>query len=195
MKKILSTKNDIFGVNLYFILGEFMKKLIFFGFYFLLFNFIELNQALAFQKKPLKKNVIKKKKIVIKKKVVYPTLCGQIYKQTGNQLPDPDQPQLKGQLVSREIYIYKLTKVADTEGNGVSIFTKINTKFIKKTVSDKNGKYCLSLPAGNYSVFTKEPDLGFFANIFDGEMHINPVTIKKGQNPNFDITINYSAAY
>jgi hypothetical protein len=137
----------------------------------------------------------KKKVIVVKKKAINHLICGSVLKYTGNQMPDPDQPAHKGAPVACEVLVYKLTKMSDTEGDGATLFTNINTKLVKKVMSDKAGRFCAYLPIGKYSVFVNETGFGLFANIFDGEMNINPIEVIKGKNNEVKIEINHSAAY
>jgi hypothetical protein len=148
----------------------------------------------TFSQKSVPKSVVKKKK-VIKKKATLPLICGKVYLLKGNQMPDPDKPMSKGAVVSREIQIYTLTKRTDTEGDGATFFSKINTKLIKKFKSDKKGMFCVNLPAGKYSIFVLDPGFGLFANNFDGEMNISPIEIVKGKNKDIELQINHSAAF
>lgn len=148
----------------------------------------------TFSQKSAAKVVVKKKK-VIKKKSTIPIICGNVYLLKGNQMPDPDRPASKGTTVIREILIYTLTKMADTEGDGATFFSKINTKLVKKVKSDKKGRFCVNLPVGKYSVFVSDPGYGLFANNFDGEMNIAPIEIVKGKNKDIELQINHSAAF
>ena len=124
-----------------------------------------------------------------------PFICGYVYLLKGNQMPDPDKPISKGTPVIREILIYSLTKMIDTEGDGATFFSKINTKLIKKVTSNKKGRFCVNLPFGKYSVFVSDPGFGLFANNFDGEMNISPIVIVKGKNKDIVLQINHSAAF
>lgn len=138
--------------------------------------------------------MVKKKKI-IKKKATLPLICGNVYLLKGNQMPDPDKYISKGKEVSREILIYSLTKMADTEGDGVAFFSKINTKLIKKVKCDKKGRFCVNLPIGKFSIFVFDPGFGLFANSFDEKMNISPIQIVKGKNIDIELQINHSAAF
>jgi hypothetical protein len=148
----------------------------------------------SFSQKSATKAVVKKKR-VIKKKVTLQLICGNVYLLKGNKMPDPDKPLSKGAAVSREIQIYTLTKMADTEGDGATFFSKINTKLVKKVTSDKKGRFCVNLPTGKFSVFVLDPGFGLFANNFDGEMNISPIEIVKGKNKDIELQINHSAAF
>jgi hypothetical protein len=152
-------------------------------------------ENIGYSQKAPQKKIIKKKKIVKKNLVPYPKICGSVIKLFGNNMPDPDQPGKKGAPFKGEILIYKLTKQADTEGDGTTFYTKINSKLVKKVVSDKNGKFCSDLPIGKYSIFINDPGYGLFANTFDGEMNICPIEVKKGKNPEIQLQITHSATF
>jgi hypothetical protein len=48
---------------------------------------------------------------------------------------------------------------------------------IRKIKTDKTGSFKANLDPGKYSIFVQEED-GLFANVFDGEGFINPVTVE-----------------
>ncbi len=113
---------------------------------------------------------------------------------TGNQMPGPNRAADEGAPVVREIFIYKplLQKQVPTGANG--LFVNLPDKPVKVVQSDEQGKFMVTLPAGKYSVFTKEDD-GYFGGTFDMTGVISPVVLKKGDNPEYKIIINYSASY
>ena len=128
-------------------------------------------------------------------KIINPLICGNIYKISGNQMPDPDRDQQLAEAVSGDILIYALTNISETKGNGVDLFTKINTRLIKKVTSSKNGRFCVNFPPGKYSFFIQNSELGIYANIFDNEMNICPIEVKKANNTDIVLKINHSATY
>ena len=108
-------------------------------------------------------------------------------------MPSPGLEPSKGDPVQREVYVCKLTKTSQvTQSN--DFFQVPDEIIIKKISSDDKGWFSCELPPGKYSLFTKEED-GLFANIFDGESNINPVTVEKGEITECTITINYKAYY
>lgn len=170
-----------------------MKIRLFFIYGLFIASILGLENQIFAQKSKTK---YKRKKVaLVKKKIINPQICGNIIKLTGNQLPDPDREPSKGQVFTGEILIYKPTKIADTEGDGATKFTKIKTKLVKKTWTDKTGKFCINLPIGKYSIFINDPDYGLFANTFDGEMTICPIEIVKGKNKEISLQITHSAAF
>jgi hypothetical protein len=129
------------------------------------------------------------------KKKVTQGITGQVLWKAGNLMPGPGVKPSKGSPAVREIYIYELTSNKQTEAaEETGFYRKINSKLIKKVKSDKKGLFSVSLPAGYYSLFTKE-EKGFYANLFDDAMNINPVQIRKGKWDTFDFVIDYAAVY
>ncbi|HAH36991.1 MAG TPA: hypothetical protein DCL81_10860 [Algoriphagus sp.] len=75
-----------------------------------------------------------------------------------------------------------------------TLFQSISGEPITMVTTDEEGRYLLELAPGRYSIFTREED-GLFANIFDGDGNIQPVTVKKGEWTLLDIVINYKAVF
>jgi hypothetical protein len=117
----------------------------------------------------------------------------------GNLMPSigDDPLDVRGESggVKREIHIHKLTSINQTQQvNGV-FFNNIQTEKVKVVTSDEKGNFKAELPPGRYSVFIKEGDKGFFANLFDGHNNINPVTVEENEFKEIKIEINYEASY
>jgi hypothetical protein len=131
------------------------------------------------------------------KKKVTQGINGKVIWKAGNFMPQvgvkPSTP--KGLPVVREVYIYQLTNEKQTEpAEEAGFYRKINSKLVKKVKSDKKGMYSVTLPMGYYSLFTKE-EKGFYANLFDDAMNINPVQVHKGKWAKFEFVIDYQAVY
>ena len=125
-------------------------------------------------------------------------IIGQIYWMEGNQMPmiveDGEEPikQEKAK-VQRTVKIYELTKVNQLEqANG--LFSEPPTKLVAEVTSDESGHFKVGLPPGTYSVFTVEEG-GFFANLFDQEMNVNPVEITEEEWMILNIKIDYKAFF
>jgi len=113
----------------------------------------------------------------------------------GNQMPGPGVKSTSGKPVVREIYIYTAVKAEQTtSGDSPAFVDKVNVKLVKRIKTRKDGTFCLSLKPGKYSIFTMEAD-GLWANTFDGEGYINPVTVEPCQYATIHILINYKAFY
>ena len=118
---------------------------------------------------------------------------GQVYWTSGNQMPGPGvkpSPQLG---VQREIFIYELVSLKDCEQKD-GFFTSVSSRLITTALSKPDGAFKIKLPPGRYSVFVKEPK-GLFANSFDKNSFINPITVIERRFAPVTILINYQAAY
>ncbi|MDP2041405.1 MAG: carboxypeptidase regulatory-like domain-containing protein [Algoriphagus sp.] len=116
----------------------------------------------------------------------------------GNQMPMITEsgkaaPKTTPKPVKRTIRIYPLTKFSDLKMED-GLFTAIASKPITEVESDKQGKYSIQLSPGRYSVFIVEEN-GLFANIFDGEGNVQPVTVKENEWTLLDVEVNYKAVY
>lgn len=74
------------------------------------------------------------------------------------------------------------------------LFTAISGKPLTEVESNKQGKYSIQLSPGRYSVFIVE-EQGLFANIFDGEGNVQPVTVRENEWTRLDVEVNYKAVY
>jgi hypothetical protein len=161
--------------------------------------------SLSFSQKPKKKVYKRVKKVkIIAKPIIEPVtvsekeivqgVCGSIVWKSGNLMPSPDREPVKAKPVQRELFVYELTNIAEaTLQDG--FYTAIVKSKIKSVKSDINGKFCLDLPEGNYSLFVKEGDKGLYANSFDGQGNIFPVKVGKDKVSIVMFTIDYQAAY
>lgn len=73
-------------------------------------------------------------------------------------------------------------------------FTHIATKLVKKVNTGEDGQFLVSLKPGRYSLLVKEPQ-GLYANLYDGEGHINPVMVKKDSISEVVLKVDYKAVY
>lgn len=95
--------------------------------------------------------------------------------------------------VSREIYIYEPTTLNELRGQA-PFFMQPRTRRVAVVHSDENGKFQIALPEGVYSIFVRE-EKGLFANIFDKDGVICPVTVKSQTVTAVEIVIDYKASY
>lgn len=123
---------------------------------------------------------------------------GQVTWLEGNQMPKisdekTEETNPDGTPIQRVILVYPLTNLEDAKmENG--LFQSIATDPILEIETNAEGKFSIELDPGNYSIFTQEED-GIFANSFDVEGNIQPVTIKSGKWQTLNIKINYKAYY
>ncbi len=118
---------------------------------------------------------------------------GQVFWLSGNQMPGPDKGRSPQQGIVREIVIYPEIKLEDTKQTD-GFFTDIQIKPIARVISKPDGSFKIKLPPGNYSLFVKESK-GLFANLFDGQGIINPITVKAKKYTWITLTVDYEAAY
>lgn len=120
---------------------------------------------------------------------------GHVYRISGNQMPSPGQKPAKPEGIQTTLYIYELTKLNQTVKQDHSPFySDILTKLVKRAESDKDGYFKVMLPAGKYSIFVKKDSL-FYANLFDGNNNIAPVTVLPNTLTKMDIKVDYDASY
>jgi hypothetical protein len=129
-----------------------------------------------------------------KPKAPFQGICGTVVFKSGNFMPGPDRPQPKGQPVVREVLIYKLTNQSQTETNDEGFYTKVLTQKVKTVKSGKDGKFCVSLPVGQYSLFVRE-EKGLYANLSDERNNIFPVSVQKNRKTPVTVDITYQAAF
>lgn len=95
--------------------------------------------------------------------------------------------------IQRKIRVYPLIKFSNLKMED-GLFTGLAEKPITEVETDKNGKYAIQLSPGRYSLFVVEEN-GLFANIFDGEGNVQPVTVKENEWTLLDVEVNYKAVY
>lgn len=120
-------------------------------------------------------------------------ICGNILLQQGNQMPGPGRKLSVGQPVMREVLVYQLTNISQTQSSN-TVFTGIKTALVAKIRSNVKGYFELSLPVGKYSVFVQEQQ-GLYANYFDGKGNINPVEVLKDSISLKNISISNKAVF
>ncbi len=118
---------------------------------------------------------------------------GKIFWLEGNQMPGPGRPPSQGEPVVRTIWVYPLLKAGELD-RMEALFSKPDLEAIASTKSNDQGEFKLALPVGNYSILIQEEE-GYFAGLFDGDNHVNPVTVESQKYSEFNIKIDYKASY
>lgn len=120
---------------------------------------------------------------------------GYVYQVSGNQMPSPNAPPSKPHPLATTVFIYEITNLKDVARVGYSPFYQsIRSKLVATTPSDSTGHFTISLPVGAYSVFTKKDNL-FYANIFDTENNIQPVSVEENKITKINIRVDAGATY
>jgi hypothetical protein len=120
---------------------------------------------------------------------------GFIFRISGNRMPSPDVKPIPPKGVKAVLYIYALTSLSQVTKVGESAFySSIRTKLVQTVTSDSTGYFFISLPPGEYSLFTKKDAL-FYANNFDGDNHIAPVRVLAHKVTQINVNMDYDAVY
>lgn len=112
----------------------------------------------------------------------------------GNHMPGPDQPRQQGRLVDRELWIYAVTSMSQVTQTPEGFYENIKSRLVRRVRTGPDGRVCVSLPEGEYSVFTKE-EKGLYANLFDAENNIFPVRVQRRKITQAQFDISYQAVY
>ncbi|MEM6359178.1 MAG: carboxypeptidase regulatory-like domain-containing protein [Bacteroidota bacterium] len=122
-----------------------------------------------------------------------PGVKGKVLWVEGNQMPGPDRKINEGSPVVREIIFYDVLKTSDLKRQN-ALFQEPPFEPVAIVKTNEQGEFEVNLPAGRYSLFTRENN-GLFANLFDGENNVNPVTVESGEVTEVTVVINYKAVY
>ena len=90
--------------------------------------------------------------------------------------------------------MYEPTTDADVTSEESTFYSAIKTKKVKTFKTDAQGRYAVALKPGKYSIFIQEKGK-LYANGFDGDGYIQPVTIEAGKITELDIFISWAAFY
>lgn len=124
-------------------------------------------------------------------------MWGRVEFREGNFMPGPVPPSGTVTFVQRRIYVFEITHSDDVVQDttlGPVFYTEIRKGLVAKTLSNSHGYFQLSLPLGSYSLFVEEQGR-YYANLFDGQGYIFPVTVTDGSIKRIDILIDYKAFY
>ena len=124
---------------------------------------------------------------------------GQVFWVEGNRMPQANQsagqpgfpPEKKP--IQRTLRIHQRTHINQTS-LGDYLFGDIETALVAEIQTDESGFFEVPLPPGTYSIFTVEEN-GYFANVFDLDSYVHPVTVTENTWETTQITINYMANY
>jgi hypothetical protein len=120
---------------------------------------------------------------------------GYIFRISGNRMPSPNAKLSPPKGIKTTLYIYELTNLTQVTKQGESgFYSSIQTKLIQRVESDTSGYFFVSLPPGEYSLFTKKDAL-FYANNFDGNNQIAPVVVIQHKVTQINVNIDYDAVY
>ena len=122
-------------------------------------------------------------------------LEGYVFWISGNRMPSPNAKLSPPKGVKAVLYIYELTSLSQvTKQEGSAFYSSIRSRLVQTVTSDDSGYFFVSLPPGEYSLFTKKDAL-YYANNFDGHNHIAPVKVVSHKVTQVNVNIDYDAAY
>ena len=122
-------------------------------------------------------------------------ICGNVVEKRGNQMPGPGAPKSGGAPVEREVLIFPLLNISQVDAGDNGFINSVReAKPVKTARSDKNGKFCVYLPVGRYSVIVREPK-GLYANLSDTHNNIFPVSVEKGKMASVTVEISHQAVF
>ncbi|SFD08048.1 hypothetical protein [Spirosoma endophyticum] len=131
----------------------------------------------------------------VKKATTFQGICGNVVEKRGNQMPGPGAPKSGGIPVERDVLIFPLLNISQVDAGDNGFINSVrDAKPVKTAKSDKNGKFCIYLPVGRYSVIVKEPK-GLYANLSDTKNNIFPVSVGKGEMANVTVEISHQAVF
>ncbi len=113
---------------------------------------------------------------------------------TGNRMPGPDTELPPPEPVKRWVYVTPVVTMNQMPEQTDGLYPSLPVDPVDSVQSSGKGHFRISLPAGTYSVFTRE-DGGYYANQFDSEGQVNPVTVRENSLSEITIEINYTAVY
>ncbi len=119
---------------------------------------------------------------------------GQVFWLDGNKMPGVRTETAPTLGIQREIFLYKLTTLQETNQENAPFFSNITSELVTKMKTKKDGSFKIKLPPGAYSLFIQEPK-GLFANVFNANSEINRVDVKDKKFTWVSITVDYEAAY
>ena len=119
---------------------------------------------------------------------------GQVFWLSGNQMPGPRTETAPTLGIQREIVIYKLTTLQETNQENTPFFSDIKTELVTKVQSKKDGSFKVKLPPGAYSIFIQEPK-GLFANTLNANGEINRLDVNPKKYTWISITVDYEASF
>lgn len=131
------------------------------------------------------------------KPVAFQGICGTVVEKRGNHMPSPDalQRNTAGMPAEREVLIFSLLNMNQVDAGENGFITSVrDNKPVKTVKSGKDGKFCVSLPIGQYSVMVREPK-GLYANLFDSQNNLFPVRVEKGRKAQVTVEITHQAVF
>ncbi|MGB3180130.1 MAG: hypothetical protein WBB45_01990 [Cyclobacteriaceae bacterium] len=121
-------------------------------------------------------------------------ISGILLVRKGNFMPSPEEnPKDRGteKPVAGQVYVYKAMSVSDA-GTG-PYYTSLGDPMLILEANDQ-GKFEKEMAPGTYSLFIKT-EKGLYANSFNGQGLIRPITVEEGKMTEVRLIQDSQAAY
>lgn len=123
-------------------------------------------------------------------------ICGTLLEKRGNQMPSPERKAATGRPVSYEVRVYPLLTTGQVQLNPNGIISSVgDVQPIQTTKADSLGAFCLGLEPGRYTLLVQLPNGRLYANLFDAENHIFPVTVQPHKRTDVEVIITNRAVF
>ena len=100
---------------------------------------------------------------------------------SGNQMPAPGVKRGFAKGISTKVYVFELTNISQVVRIGTSpYYSSVRSRQVTVVDTDSTGHFCVCLPEGRYSLFTRSGEW-FFASRRDVDNNLGPVEVSKGK--------------
>jgi len=100
---------------------------------------------------------------------------------SGNQMPAPGVKRVPLPSVKARVYVFELTNISQVVQKGSSpYYSAVHTRLVTVADTDSTGHFCVCLPEGRYSLFTRR-DEWYFASRRDVDNNLAPAEVSKGK--------------
>ena len=100
---------------------------------------------------------------------------------SGNQMPASGIKRGPSRGVKTKVYVFELTNISQVVRRGSSsYYSSVHTRLVTVADTDSTGHFCVCLPEGRYSLFTRSGEW-YFASRRDVDNNLAPAEVSKGK--------------
>ena len=100
---------------------------------------------------------------------------------SGNQMPAPGIKRGPSKGVKTKVFVFDLTNISQVVRRGSSsYYSSVRTRLVTVADTDSTGHFCICLPEGRYSLFTRRGEW-YFASRRDVDNNLAPAEVSKGK--------------
>jgi len=108
-------------------------------------------------------------------------IAGVVRMVSGNRMPAPGVKRGPLPSVKTQVYVFELTNISQVVRKGSSpYYSSVHTRLVAVADTDSTGHFCVCLPEGRYSLFTRSGE-SYFASRRDVDNNLAPVEVSKGK--------------